>query len=63
MFIETHCDVRYDFRIKTMFGSSLLPVVSRRVMSYLHYLCLFVHPCVIHILCYVFLFCLSSSCV
>jgi anti-sigma factor RsiW len=24
------CDVRYDFRIKTMFGSSLLPVVGRR---------------------------------
>ena len=24
------CDVRYDFRIKTMFGSSLPPVVCRR---------------------------------
>jgi hypothetical protein len=24
------CDVRYDFRIKTMFGSSLHPVVCRR---------------------------------
>ena len=25
------CDVRYDFYIKTMFGSSLSPVVCRRV--------------------------------
>ena len=25
------CDVRYDFHIKTMFGSSLCPVVCRRV--------------------------------
>ena len=25
------CDVRYDFHIKTMFGSSLSPVVCRRV--------------------------------
>ena len=24
------CDVRYDFRMKTMFGSSLPPVVCRR---------------------------------
>jgi hypothetical protein len=24
------CDVRYDFRIQTMFGSSLPPVVCRR---------------------------------
>ena len=32
------CDVHYDFRTKTMFDSSLSPVV----MSYLRYLCLFV---------------------
>ena len=25
------CDVRYDFHIKTMFGSSLSPVVCRRI--------------------------------
>jgi hypothetical protein len=32
-------------------------------MSYLRYLCLFAYMCVQQILCYVFLFCLSSSCV
>ena len=43
-------DVRYDFHINTMFGSSLPPVVCRRdhvlfvggIMSCLHCLCLFV---------------------
>jgi hypothetical protein len=35
------CDVRYDFRKKMMFGSSLLPVVCRKV--YLRYLCLIAH--------------------
>ena len=51
------CDVRYDFRIKTMFGSSLPPVVCRRA----HVLfTLFVFACVkwcpMHIvLCFVFL--------
>jgi hypothetical protein len=29
-FLVPRCDVRYDFRIKTMFGSSLPPVVCRR---------------------------------
>ena len=43
------CDVRYDFRIKTIFGSSLSSVVGER-MSYLRYLCLFVHSGVQHIL-------------
>ena len=43
-------DVRYDFRIKTMFGSSLPPGVRRRPMSYLRYLCLFVCGGVQHIL-------------
>ena len=28
--LTTRCDVHYDFRIKTMFDSSLLPVVCRR---------------------------------
>jgi hypothetical protein len=32
-------------------------------MSYLRYVCLFVYSGVQHILCAVFLFCLSSSCV
>ena len=30
MFLVPCCDVRYDFRIKTKFGSSLPPVVCRR---------------------------------
>ena len=57
------CDVRYDFRIKTMFGSSLpLLLFVWGLMLYLRYLCLdaysgFQHYCV------VFLFCLPSSCV
>ena len=34
------CAVRYDFRIKTMFGRSLSPVIYED-MSYLHY-CMFV---------------------
>ena len=57
------CDVRYDFRIKTMFGLSLPPVVHMRA----HVLCtLFVFVCAswypTHI---VLCFCvyLSSSCV
>ena len=33
------------------------------IMSYLRYLCLFAHSGVHHILCCVFMFCLSSSCV
>ena len=48
------CDVRYDFRIKTMFGSSLPPVISGVSMSYLRYLCLFAYDGVQHIMCWVF---------
>jgi hypothetical protein len=48
------CDVRYDFRIKTMFGSSLHPVVVGGLVSYLRYLCLFAYSGVQHILCCVF---------
>jgi hypothetical protein len=45
-------DVRYDFRIKTMFGSCLPPVVCRRT----HVLfTLFAHRGVQHILCCVFI--------
>ena len=43
MFWVPCCDVRYDFDIKTMCGSSLPPVVCRGCMSYLRYLCLFVY--------------------
>jgi len=46
------CEVRYDFRIKTMFGSSLPLVICR--MSYLCYLCLFTFNGVQHILCCLF---------
>jgi hypothetical protein len=53
------CDFRYDIRIKTMFGSSLPPVVCRRAHVYLRYLCLFTHSGVTY--CVVFLFCFSSS--
>ena len=39
--LVTCCDVRYAFRIKIMLGSSLPPVVCRKV--YLRFLCLFEH--------------------
>ena len=59
------CDVRYDFRIKTMFGPSLPPVVCRRVhvlfTKTCTYLCLFTHSGVQHILCCVFV-CFYLSC-
>ena len=47
------CDVRYDFYIKTMFGSSLPPIVCRRA-HVLFTLFVFAHSCVQHILCCVF---------
>ena len=53
----------YDFRIQMMFGSSMHPVVCRRVhVAFTLFFCL----CIVVInttLCCVFLFCLSSSCV
>ena len=55
------CDVRYELRIKTTFGSSLPPVVCRMPMSYLRYLCLLAHRGVQHILHCVFVWFLSSS--
>ena len=36
------CDVGYDFRIKTMFGSSLPLVVCRRAHVLLCFVCMFV---------------------
>jgi hypothetical protein len=49
------CDVRYDFRMKTMLGSSFPPVVCRMVdVLFLFYMCLFTHSGVQHILCCVF---------
>ena len=53
------CDVRYDFRIKTMFSSSLPPVVCRRTYVYLCYLCIVMSSTY----CVVFLFSFSLSCV
>jgi hypothetical protein len=40
-FCISRYDVRYDFRMKTMFGSSLPPVVCR--MAHVLFKCLFVH--------------------
>ena len=51
--LSSVCDVRDDFRIQTMFGSSLPPVVGE-LMSYLLYLCLLAHRGVQYILCCVF---------
>ena len=48
------CDVRYDFRIKTMFDSPFPLVVCRRSHVYLRYLCLLAYSGVQHILCCVF---------
>jgi hypothetical protein len=61
MFRVPCSDVCYRFPQKTMFGSSLPPVVCRRTL-YLRYLCLDAHHGVQHMLCCV-LFCLCSSCV
>ena len=43
-FLVPFCNVRYDFRIKTMFGSSLSPVVCRR--AHLKNILFFVYVCV-----------------
>ena len=53
------CDVRYDFCRKTMFWSSLPPVVCRRP----HVLfTLFVFVCNTYCVVFLLLFCFSSSC-
>ena len=53
------CDVRYDFRIKTMFRSSLLPVVCKRAhVIFTLYVIVFVQWCPTHIVlhfCFAFL--------
>ena len=48
---------------KTMFGSSLPPVVCRRLMSYIYLCCLCFHLVVSNTYRVVFLFFLSTSCV
>ena len=58
------CDIRYDFFIKTMFSSSLPPVVCRMahaLFTLYMYVFVCVQWCSTH--CVVFLFCFSSSCV
>jgi hypothetical protein len=50
------CDVRNDFRIKIMFGSSLLPVVCRRTLTYV--ICVSLYIVVSNTYCAVFLFCI-----
>ena len=54
MFWVLCCGDRYDFRIKTMFGSSLPPVVCRRARVLFIYLYLLPYSDVQHILCCVF---------
>ena len=58
VFLVPCCDVRYDFRIKTMFGSSLPPVGGLICV-----ICVYLHIVEYSRCLVVFLFCLSSSCV
>jgi type IV secretory pathway TrbL component len=44
-FLVPCCDVRYEFRIKTMFGSSLCPVVCRRAHVLLCFVYVYVYWC------------------
>ena len=46
--------VRYDFRMKTMLGLSLLQLFVGGSISYLRYFCLFANSGVQHIFCCVF---------
>jgi hypothetical protein len=54
------CDFHYDFHIKTVSGSSLVP--GGGPMSYLCYLCLLAHSGVQQIVCCVFVLFCSSCC-
>ena len=47
-FLVPCCDVCCDFRIKTMFGTSLPRMFVRGIMSYICYLCLFLYSGVQH---------------
>ena len=55
------CDLRYDFRIKKMFGSSL--PLAGGLVSCIRYLCLRIVHMVSNPYCVVFLLCFSWSCV
>jgi len=54
--------VRYDFHIKTMFGSSLPPVLCS-CACLIHVICFYLRIVVSNTYCVVFLLCFSSSCV
>ena len=62
------CDVCYDFRLKTMFGSSLPPVVcmwAHVLVTLFVFVCCLAHSGVQHILCCVFVlffFVLCTQC-
>ena len=58
--VPCFCDVRYHFRIKTMFGSSLLPVVCRRAHAWITFFVSFLRIVVFNtycvMLCQIFVF-------
>ena len=56
-------DIPCDVCIKTMFISSLPPVVCRRTRVLFYVICVCLHIVVSNTYCVVLLFCLSSSCV
>jgi hypothetical protein len=64
-FLVPCCDAHYDFHIKTMFCSSLLTVVCRRahVLFTLAVLVCALWYLTHIVLCFLFFFCLSLSCV
>jgi hypothetical protein len=57
------CDVRYDFRVKTMFGLVLPPVVCRRAYCLIYVICACLRIMLSNTCCVVFLCWFSSSCV
>ena len=56
-------DVRYDFSIYTMLGSSLPPVVCRGGSRHIYVICVCLRIVVSNTYCGVFFLCLSSFCV
>jgi hypothetical protein len=63
MFLVQCSDVRYDFRIPTMFGSSLSPVACRGCSCLVYVICGWLRIVVSNTYFAVFLYCFSSSCV
>jgi hypothetical protein len=57
-----YCDVRYDFLITTMFGSSLLSVVCSRAHVLFTLLCLFANSGIQHIVFYFYIFFWGGVC-